>query len=132
MRRLHPAGDLDFALEALEEVGVVGVLFVEELQGDQLAGVAVARLPDGPHPAFADLFEEFEALSQGSDASPGWLYPQQAALPSARTPHVCHKPALREVNWWGRPAVMPDRIYCLPSRRRSHPPARRMCATSPP
>ncbi len=68
------AGQLDLVAEALDDLEVGGDLRLEELEGDDLADLAVVGLVDGAHTALADLLDDLEAAGEGGAPleAPGW------------------------------------------------------------
>ena len=58
------AGQLDLVSEALDDLEVRGDLGLEELEGDDLADLAVVGLVDHAHAALADLLDDLEAAGE--------------------------------------------------------------------
>ena len=65
MDRVDAPGKLQFTLKPGQILRVLRICLAQQLEGDDLPGLLVARLPDDTHAATAQLSEKSEALSHG-------------------------------------------------------------------
>src|SRR5436190_1084189 len=98
---IETAGGSEFLLKALEQDRIAGRLRRHDLDGHDLAGVALAGLVDRPHAPFGDLFQKI-IITHGFHGNLRGVKPHRRGLPWPNLKRALPAPPWKCNSWIAR------------------------------